>query len=136
MAPFHFSFHVRDLESARRFYRDLLGCAEGRSTDLWVDFDFFGNQISAHVGPVVATTDTARVDGTPVPMPHFGAILGWDELFSVWKKLQTSGCDIVLPYHVRFAGKPGEQALLFVRDFSGNALELKAFRSSDQVFAT
>jgi uncharacterized protein len=135
MAPFHLAFHVRDLASTRRFYRDLLGCAEGRSTETWVDFDFFGNQISAHLGPVGPTSDCGQVDGVAVPMPHFGAILGWSELETVARTLEGSGCAVVLPYQVRYPGQIGEQATVFVRDFSGNAIELKAFRKPDEVYA-
>src|SRR5215813_9909105 len=105
MAPFHMAFHVRDLASTRRFYGDLLGCREGRSTESWIDFDFFGNQISAHVGPVTATADSGRVDGLPVPMPHFGAIVDWDELVLLAARLEESGCEVLLPYHVRFPGQ-------------------------------
>ena len=135
MAPFHLAFHVRDLASTRRFYRDILGCAEGRSTDTWVDFDFFGNQISAHLGPVLETGDRGQVDGVAVPMPHFGAILTWTELEEVARSLEASGCTVILPYQVRYPGQVGEQATVFVRDLSGNAIELKAFRNPDQVYA-
>ncbi len=136
MAPFHLAFHVRDLASTRRFYRDLLGCAEGRSTETWVDFDFFGNQISAHVGPIAETTPTGRVDAVAVPMPHFGAVLGWDELAALARRLEGSGCEVILPYQVRYPGRVGEQATVFVRDFSGNAIEFKAFRDPEEVYAS
>lgn len=135
MAPFHLAFLVRDLASTRRFYRDLLGCAEGRSTETWVDFDFFGNQISAHIGPMVETTDRGQVDGIAVPMPHFGAILGWAELEEVARTLEGSECTVIVPYRVRYPGQVGEQATVFVRDFSGNALELKAFKNPDEIYA-
>jgi extradiol dioxygenase family protein len=134
MAPFHFAFHVRDLDSTRRFYVGVLGCAEGRSTETWVDFDFFGNQISAHVGPLAAQTLTGHVDGVAVPMPHFGAILGWDELAALAERLAASGCEVILPYQIRYRGQVGEQATLFVRDFSGNALEMKAFRHPGEIY--
>lgn len=135
MAPFHLAFLVRDLASTRRFYRDLLGCAEGRSTETWVDFDFFGNQISAHIGPMVETTDRGQVDGIAVPMPHFGAILGWAELEEVARTLEGSECTVIVPYRVRYPGQVGEQATVFVRDFSGNAVELKAFKNPDEIYA-
>jgi extradiol dioxygenase family protein len=135
MAPFHLAFHVKDLASTRRFYRDVLGCAEGRSTDIWVDFDFFGNQISAHLGPVAETADRGQVDGVAVPMPHFGAILDWSLLPEVARALEASGCTVVLPYQVRYPGQVGEQATVFVRDFSGNAIELKAFKNPDEIYA-
>src|SRR6266702_2977612 len=134
MAPVHYAFHVRDLASTRHFYGELLGCREGRSTATWVDFDFFGNQISAHVGPVAATSDTGRVEDIAVPMPHFGALVGWDELAALARRLDGAGATGVLPLRRRYVGEPGEQATLFVRDFSGNALELKAFRHVEHVF--
>lgn len=133
--PFHYSFHVRDLAGTRRFYCELLGCREGRSTATWVDFDFFGNQLSAHLGEPAATSDTGRVDGIPVPMPHFGAILGWDEFQALAARLGEAGVPFVIAPCLRFEGQPGEQATMFLRDFSGNALELKAFRHPDQVFS-
>lgn len=133
--PFHYSFHVHDLEGTRRFYGELLGCREGRSTPAWVDFDFFGNQISAHLGEPAATRDTGRVDGIAVPMPHFGALLGWDEFQALAGRLTAARVPFILPPTLRFPGQPGEQATMFLRDFSGNALELKAFRHPDQAFS-
>jgi extradiol dioxygenase family protein len=132
--PFHYAFHVRDLASTRRFYGDLLGCPEGRSTDTWVDFDFFGNQISAHVGPVARTTETGHVDGVAVAMPHFGAVLGWDEFQILASRLEAAGQGFVLSPRVRYTGQPGEQATMFLLDPSGNALEFKAFRHPEHVF--
>jgi hypothetical protein len=134
MRPFHYAFHVRDLASTRRFYGELLGCREGRSTDTWVDFDFFGNQISAHLGPVAATSDTGQVDGIAVPLPHFGAILGWNELAELAARLDGTGATVVIPLRGRYPGEPGEQSTLFLRDFSGNAIELKAFRHPEHVY--
>ena len=134
MRPFHYAFHVRDLASTRRFYGELLGCPEGRATETWVDFDFFGAQISAHLGAVAATSNTGLVDGIAVPMPHFGAILGWDELHALAGRVDGAGCDIIIPLRPRYAGTPGEHVTLFLRDFSGNALEFKAFRDPAHVF--
>jgi hypothetical protein len=132
--PFHYSFNVRDLPSTRRFYGELLGCREGRSTQTWVDFDFFGNQISAHLGEPSVTRDTGRVEEVAVPMPHFGALLGWEEFQEVARRLAAAEVTFIIPPRIRFEGQPGEQATMFLRDFSGNALEFKAFRHPEHVF--
>jgi len=133
--PFHFAFHVRDLASTRRFYGEVLGCREGRSTETWVDFDFFGNQISAHTtGEVMRTEPTGKVEDLAVPMPHFGAILGWDEFSSLAERVRTAGIPFVVEPRIRYAGQPGEQATMFLLDPSGNALEFKAFRNPEHVF--
>jgi extradiol dioxygenase family protein len=133
--PFHFAFFVRDLDSTRRFYGEVLGCREGRSTGTWVDFDFFGSQISAHTtGPVTPTQDTGQVEGVLVPMPHFGALLGWDQFEALEQRIRGAGVRFVLEPRVRYAGQPGEQATMFVRDPSGNALEFKSFRHPEHVF--
>ena len=133
--PFHFAFFVRDLSSTRRFYGEILGCKEGRSTDTWVDFDFFGNQISAHTtGTVPETQNTGQVDGIKVPMPHFGAILPWEEFSAVAERVRASGMPFILEPRVRYAGQPGEQATMFLLDPSGNALEFKSFRHPAHVF--
>ena len=105
MPPFHFAFFVRDLASTRRFYRDVLGCREGRSTDTWADFDFFGSQISAHVtGPVTATTDAGVVDGVHVPMPHFGALLEWDQFQQVADRIRQAEIAFIIEPRVRYPG--------------------------------
>jgi extradiol dioxygenase family protein len=133
--PFHYSFHVRDLDSTRRFYGGLLGCREGRSTPDWVDFDFFGNQISCHVtGPVIETHDTGKVDGVAVPMPHFGAVLEWAQFHQAAERLQDAGMPFIIEPRTRYAGMPGEQVTMFLRDPSGNALEFKAFRNPEHIF--
>jgi len=133
--PFHYSFFVRDLDATRRFYGEILGCAEGRSTATWVDFDFFGHQISAHTtGRVVPTEAKGEVDGIAVPMPHFGAILGWDEFEGLAGRLRAADVGFVLEPRVRFAGQPSEQATMFLLDPSGNALEFKSFRHPEHVF--
>lgn len=134
-APFHFAFFVRDLESARKFYGGVLGCDEGRSTDSWVDFDFFGNQISAHRSDEpVPTRNTGTVDSVAVPMPHFGAILPWDVFERVAAGIRAAGIEFVIEPATRFAGQPGEQATMFVLDPSGNALEFKSFKQPEHVF--
>ena len=132
---FHLAFPVRDLDEARRFYGHLLECNEGRSSGEWVDFDFFGHQISAHTtGAVVPTEAKGQVDGIPVPMPHFGAILGWDEFDALARRLREAGTRFVVEPRIRFGGLPAEQATMFLLDPSGNALEFKAFRHPEHVF--
>lgn len=135
LRAFHYSFLVRDLDEARRFYIELLGCREGRSAPTWIDFELFGNQLSCHLGPPPPTADLGRVDGTLVPMPHFGAILTFDEYERLAARLTAAGVEFVIAPRLRFAGEPGEQGLFFLRDPSGNALEFKAFRRPDEVFA-
>jgi len=133
--PFHYSFHVHDLDEARRFYAGLLGCREGRSAPSWVDFDFFGNQLSLHLGQAAPTTATGQVDGITVPMPHFGAAIGWDDFHALADKLGAAGLQFVVTPRIRYPGAVGEQATMFFLDPSGNALELKAFRRPDELFA-
>ena len=135
MTAFHFAFFVRDLASTRRFYGDVLGCAEGRSTDTWVDFDFFGNQISAHTtGPVGPTTDAGVVDGIHVPMPHFGAVLPWDDFHRIADRIRQAAIPFIIEPRVRYPGQPGEQLTMFLRDPSGNALEFKSFKNPEHLF--
>jgi uncharacterized protein len=135
--PFHFAFFVRDLDSTRRFYGEILGCREGRSTETWVDFDFFGNQISAHTtGQVTPTQNTGKVEDILVPMPHFGAIVRWEEFEALARRIRAAGLPFVVEPRVRYAGQPGEQATMFVLDLSGNALEFKSFRQPEHVFTT
>jgi uncharacterized protein len=137
MPPFHYAFLVRDLDATRAFYAGLIGCIEGRSAPTWVDFEFFGHQISAHLGdPTPNPANLGLVDGHKVPMPHFGAVLAWDAFHTLAARLQRAGCEFVLPPQVRFAGLPGEQATMFLLDPSGNALEFKAFADPAQVFAS
>ena len=134
--PFHLAFPVKDLEQTRGFYRDLLGCEEGRSTDRWVDFAFFGHQISAHLGPSSTPPPAAgSVDGTAVPVPHFGAVLAWDDWHRLADRLRAANADFVIEPQVRFKGERGEQATMFICDPSGNALEFKAFLNQDELFA-
>ena len=133
--PFHYAFLVRDLDATRAFYAGLLGAAEGRSAATWVDFDFFGNQISAHTtGPVTPTHPTGKVENIAVPMPHFGAILEWAEFERIADRLRASGASFVVEPRIRYEGQPGEQATMFVLDPSGNALEFKSFRHPEHVF--
>ncbi|RAK59927.1 glyoxalase [Phenylobacterium hankyongense] len=133
---FHLAFPVRDLAEARAFYGELLGCPEGRSSDEWVDFDFYGHQIVAHLSPAeVGHRATSPVDGEDVPVRHFGAILtlpAWDALA---ERLKAAGTRFVIEPQVRFKGQPGEQATMFFLDPCGNALEFKAFADDAMVFA-
>jgi extradiol dioxygenase family protein len=134
-ARFHLAFPVHDLAAARRFYGDLLRCPEGRADDRWVDFDFWGNQITAHLSDesVAATSNT--VDGDEVPARHFGAILEWSEWEATRDRLAEAGMAFRIPPRVRFAGEVGEQATMFFDDPSGNVIELKAFRDQASIFA-
>lgn len=133
---FHLAYHVTDLDAARAFYGDILGCAEGRSTETWVDFDFFGHQISLHLGEPFATTNTGKVGAHMVPMPHLGVVLplnGWQALRD---RLGDAGIEWVLQPSVRFEGEPGEQWTMFFRDPSGNPIEVKGYADFAGVFAT
>lgn len=133
---FHLAFPVRDLAEVRAFYGRLLGCPEGRSSEDWVDFDFHGHQIVAHLAPAeVRQTATNRVDGEDVPVRHFGVILSLPEWEVLAERLEAAGTKFIIPPQVRFKGQAGEQATMFFLDPSGNALEFKAFGSPDQVFA-
>ncbi|MFO1435380.1 MAG: VOC family protein [Gammaproteobacteria bacterium] len=133
--PFHLAFPVHDLQSTRKFYIDTLGCSEGRSTESWVDFNFFGHQLSAHVAGNM-TASASKVDGEQVPLPHFGVILSWDEFQRLTVRLKHRGVAFHTEPSLRFAGQIGEQMTMFIRDPSGNSLEFKAFRNPGQVFAT
>ena len=132
---FHLAFPVHDLGEARAFYGGLLGCPEGRSADDWVDFDFHGHQIVAHLAPPPARTSTNTVDGEDVPVRHFGLILDPPEWRALADRLRAAGADFLIAPTVRFAGQPGEQSTLFILDPSGNALEFKAFADDAMVFA-
>jgi len=136
-SPFHLAFHVHDLNEAREFYGRVLGCAEGRSSSQWVDFDFRGHQLVAHLA-AGSSTDVATnvVDHHGVPVPHFGLVLPWDDWEALAGRLRAANVEFALDPYVRFAGQPGEQGTFFVRDPSGNALEFKSFRDMDNLFAT
>ena len=131
---FHFAFNVTDLDEARRFYGGVLGCREGRSTDTWVDFDFFGHQISLHLGEPFKTAATGQVGEHRVPMPHVGLILARPDWKAMAERLQAAGTEFVLPPHLRFAGQPGEQWTMFFRDPFGNPIEVKGFDSLERVY--
>ena len=133
---FHLAFPVRDLAEARSFYGGLLGCPEGRSSADWIDFDFYGHQIVAHLAPdEVGHRSTSAVDGEQVPVRHFGAILTLPEWQAMVQKLEAAKIKFVIEPQIRFQGEPGEQATMFFLDPSGNALELKAFADIQKLFA-
>ncbi|WP_119680965.1 VOC family protein [Indioceanicola profundi] len=133
---FHLAFPVNDLEAARAFYGELLGCPEGRSAPEWVDFDLHGHQIVAHLAPEeVGHHNTSPVDGHDVPVRHFGLILDWDAWHSLAERLRNAGTKFVIEPGIRFKGQVGEQATMFLLDPSGNALEFKAFRDESMIFA-
>lgn len=136
LQPFHLAFPVRDLASARSFYGELFGCPEGRSSEHWVDFNFFGHQIVAHVAPEeCGTLQTSEVDEHNVPVRHFGVVLTMEVWKTLAKRLQDANTQFVIEPYIRFKGEPGEQATMFLLDPSGNALEFKAFNNLDSLFA-
>lgn len=132
---FHLAYNVTDLDQARRFYGGVLGCAEGRSTDTWVDFDFFGHQISLHLGTPFQTERTGHVGDKLVPMPHLGVILLLDDWQALARRLREAGTEFVLEPQVRFQGQPGEQWTMFFTDPFGNPIEVKGFKSFEAVYA-
>jgi extradiol dioxygenase family protein len=132
---FHLAFPVRSLAEARAFYGELLGCPEGRSAADWVDFDFHGHQIVAHLAPDEAATATNRVDGEEVPVRHFGLILSLGDWDALATRLRAAGARFIIEPQTRFAGGPGEQSTMFLTDPSGNALEFKAFADEAMIFA-
>ena len=137
LRPFHLAFPVNDLAAAREFYGDAMGCREGRSSDEWVDFDFYGHQIVAHLAPGRAGDRTSNhVDGHGVPVPHFGIVLAMEDWQDLADRLTAAGVEFAIEPTIRFRGQPGEQATMFFRDPSGNALEMKAFADDAMLFAT
>ena len=141
ISPFHLAIPVYNLNECRIFYRDILGCEEGRSSDHWVDFNFFGHQLVIHYKPIpitIGTEDTIHtnpVDGKDVPVPHFGVVLPWDVFNSFAENLKNKNITFVIEPYIRFEGLVGEQATMFFYDPSGNALEFKAFKDINQLFA-
>lgn len=133
--PFHFAYHVTDLDEARAFYTGALGAVEGRSTDTWVDFGFFGHQLSLHLGEPFANAPTGKVGDHMVPMPHFGVVLPLDDWTRLAGRLEDRQTDFILAPSVRFKGEPGEQWTMFFRDPSGNPIEIKGFAAESGVFA-
>lgn len=134
---FHLAIPVHDLAQARTFYGEVLGCREGRSSDHWVDFDFDGHQLVTHLSPDdCEPVQTGSVDGKQVPVRHFGLILDWERWEALAVDLAEHGVAFIIEPYVRFEGQPGEQGTMFVRDPSGNALEFKTFRDTNQIFST
>jgi uncharacterized protein len=137
LRPFHLAFPVHDLNAARGFYRDVIGCKEGRSSDHWIDFDFFGHQIVTHLDATARSISGHNaVDGHDVPIPHFGVVLTMADFDALAKRVEAQGIKFVIAPHIRFAGQVGEQATMFFYDPSGNALEFKAFADDAMLFAS
>ena len=132
--PFHLAIPVDNLIKAAHFYENILGCVRGRSSDSWVDFNLFGHQVVCHEVKAQDSIKMKPVDGDDIPVPHFGVILNFDEFDEVVEKLQKSSYQFFIEPKIRFAGKKGEQRIMFLKDPSGNALEFKAFKSLDQLF--
>lgn len=135
--PFHVAVPVHDVQLARAFYRDVLGCPEGRSAEQWVDFDLYGHQWVIHHKPKDENAElhSNEVDGHNVPVPHYGVVLEWNDWEALAEKLKTHGIQFVIEPYIRFEGMPGEQATMFFLDPCGNALEFKAFKDISQMFA-
>jgi uncharacterized protein len=134
---FHLAFPVTDLQATRQFYVEMLGCRVGRESDLWIDFDFFDHQITAHLTTSAAEPSAANpVDGDQVPVRHFGVILEWDAWHTLAERLQRQQVHFVIAPHIRFKDEVGEQATMFLKDPSGNALEFKSFQDMRRVFAS
>ncbi len=137
LRPFHLAFPVHDLAAARDFYGTVMGCAEGRSSDQWIDFDFYGHQIVAHLDPAAKPVAVANaVDGHHVPVPHFGVVLTMPDWEALAERVKAAGIAFGIEPYVRFKGQAGEQATMFFCDPSGNALEFKAFGDDTMLFAT
>ncbi|MFK7756960.1 MAG: VOC family protein [Flavobacteriales bacterium] len=137
MSPFHYAFKVKDLTTTRRFYVELLGCEEGRSSETWVDFNFFGHQLSAHVSSDIPALDyCGQVDGIKVPIPHFGCLLSEAQFTEIQGKLEAAEVSFVVKPQVRYEGKVGQQRTMFVFDYSGNPLEFKSFSNSEEIFSS
>lgn len=137
ITPFHLAIPVDNIELCRSFYRDVLGCKEGRQDKLWVDFNFFGHQLVIHYKPKDTLDDpnTNPVDGKQVPIPHFGVVLPWDTFQDLSSDLKLKNINFIIEPYIRFEGLVGEQATMFFNDPSGNALEFKAFKDMNQLFA-
>ena len=135
LLPFHLAIPVNDLEKSRNFYKNILGFEEGRSSDHWVDFNFFGHQLVIHFKEKESyDTKTNPVDGKDVPIPHFGVILEWNDFHDFSKKLIEKKINFIIEPYIRFKGLPGEQATMFFKDPCGNALEFKSFKDLNKIF--
>ena len=135
MSAFHYAFKVKDIASTRKFYIELLGCKEGRSTDNWIDFNFFGHQLSAHISDDIPDNDyCGKVDGVSVPIPHFGCLLSDAQFNDVRERLEKEKIEFIVKPQVRYPGQAGEQWTMFVLDYSGNPIEFKSFKDDGEVF--
>lgn len=136
ITPFHVAIPVHNLEECRKFYRDVLNCEEGRSSDHWVDFNLFGHQLVIHYKPKSEDELHANpVDGKQVPVPHYGVVLDWDHFHHFAEELKSKDIEFIIEPYIRFEGQVGEQATMFFKDPAGNALEFKSFKDMDQLFA-
>ena len=138
LSPFHLAVPVHDIAAARTFYSEILNCEEGRSCDSWIDFNLYGHQFVVHLKPGMTLEEAHAnaVDGHQVPVPHFGVVLEWDAWEALAADLKTKGVKFIIEPYIRFAGQVGEQGTMFFKDPSGNALEFKAFKDMDQLFAS
>lgn len=135
--PFHLAFPVKDISSTTKFYTEVLGCKIGRSAESWIDFDFYGHQISAHLVPETQIERRSNpVDGKNVPVSHWGVILEWDAWHALADRLTAAGTKFIIAPYLRFKGEPGEQATMFFHDPSGNCLEFKSFKDDAGIFRT
>ena len=135
MQPFHLAFPVHDLQATRAFFLDVLGVRVGRESDRWVDFDFFGHQVTAHLDPEAKAASHNPVDGKAVPTFHFGVVLEWSQWESLAQRLTEAGLEFIIEPYVRFKGEVGEQGTFFIREPSGNGVEFKSFRDMSRLFA-
>ncbi len=134
-SPFHIAIPVHNLEECRKFYREVLNCEEGRSSEHWIDFNFFGHQLVIHYkAKSNEATTTNAVDGKAVPIPHYGVVLPWDSFYVLAEALKQKNIHFIIEPHIRFEGLTGEQATMFFKDPAGNALEFKAFKDMSQLF--
>ncbi len=137
MQPFHFAFKVKDIASTRDFYIDILGCKEGRSTETWIDFNFFGHQLSAHISDNIPALDyCGQVDGVEVPIPHFGCLLNKSDFTEVQQKLIAADIKFLIKPQKRYQGQVGEQMTMFVFDYSNNPIEFKSFSAENEIFVS
>ena len=135
LRPFHLAMPVKDLDETRTFYRDVLGFTEGRSSDQWVDFNFFGHQFVIHKLDSDKEDQTNPVDGKHVPVPHFGVVLNWGDWEQLSERLKANNIEFIIEPYIRFEGQLAEQATMFFKDPSGNSLEFKAFKDDEEIFA-
>ena len=134
--PFHLAIPVKEINETRQFYREIIGCEEGRSSDKWVDFNFYGHQLVIHISnSAQSQASNNAVDGHDVPVPHFGVVLDWEDWEALAERIRTANIQFIIEPYIRFEGEVGEQATMFFQDPSGNYLEFKAFKDMGQLFA-